>query len=77
VLPFLNAALGGFEYLKEPPAEIFRTQGKFITVHAREISINALGNEAEGVKTATDCPPLDTEDKKRIENYMHLFNFDV
>ena len=33
VLPYLNAVLGGFEYLKDPPAVIFRSQGKFITVH--------------------------------------------
>ena len=47
VLPDLNAALGGFEYLKDPPAVIFRSQGKFITVHGRKIAINALRDEAE------------------------------
>jgi len=140
VLPYLNAVLGGFEYLKDPPAVIFRSQGKLITVHGRKIAINALGDEAEadrildwlkreinaawesragiepsyegapkprlieilkllpktnckgcgeptcmvfaarvaeGVKTAKDCPPLDAEDKKRIENYIHQFNFDL
>jgi ArsR family metal-binding transcriptional regulator len=140
VLPYLNAVLGGFEYLKDPPAVIFRSQCKFITVQGRKIAINALRDEAEadrilkwlkreingawenhesiepcyegapkprlieilkllpktnckecgeltctvfaarvaeGVKTATDCPPMDAEDKKRIENYMRKFNFDV
>jgi ArsR family metal-binding transcriptional regulator len=47
VLPYLNAVLGGFEYLKDPPAVIFRSQGKFITVHGREIAINALRDEDE------------------------------
>jgi len=47
VLPFLNAVLGGFEYLKDPPAVIFRSGGKFITVHGRKIAINALRDEAE------------------------------
>jgi len=140
VLPYLNAILGGFEYLKDPPAVIFRSRGKLITIQGRQIAINALKDEAEtdkilewlkreineawlnresiepcyegapkpklieilkllpktnckqcdeptctvfaarvveGVKTATDCPPLDTEDKKRIENYMRQFKFDV
>ena len=47
VLPYLNAVLGGFEYLKDPPAVIFRSEGKLITVHGRKIAINALGDEAE------------------------------
>jgi ArsR family metal-binding transcriptional regulator len=46
-LPYLNAVLGGFEYLKDPQAVIFRSQGKFITVHGREIAINALRDEDE------------------------------
>jgi len=28
VLPYLNAVLGGFDYLKDPPAVIFRSHGK-------------------------------------------------
>jgi ArsR family metal-binding transcriptional regulator len=39
--------LGGFEYLKAPPAVIFRSRGRLITVHGREIAINALNDEAE------------------------------
>ncbi|WP_291347507.1 hypothetical protein [Desulfobacula sp.] len=27
-LPYLNSVLGGFEYLKDPPAVTFRAQGK-------------------------------------------------
>jgi ArsR family metal-binding transcriptional regulator len=140
VLPYLNAVLGGFEYLKDPPAVIFRSQGKLITVDGRKIAINALKEEAEaekilqwlkreinaawenrqsiepchegapkpglieilkqlpktnckkcgeptcmvfavrmaeGVRTAMDCPPLGAEDKKRLEEYMRQFNFDV
>jgi len=50
VLPYLNAVLGGFEYLKEPPAVIFRTQGKLISVHGTKIAINALRDEAEAEK---------------------------
>ena len=50
VLPYLNAALGGFEYLKDPPAVIFRSQGKLITVHGTKIAINALRDEAEADK---------------------------
>jgi ArsR family metal-binding transcriptional regulator len=46
-LPYLNAVLGGFEYLKDPPAVTFRVQGKIITVHPREIAVNALRDEQE------------------------------
>ncbi len=49
-LPYLNSVLGGFEYLKDPPAVTFRVQGKIITVHAREIAVNALRDEEEAVK---------------------------
>jgi ArsR family metal-binding transcriptional regulator len=49
-LPYLNAVLGGFEYLKDPPAVIFRSRGRLITVHGREIAINALNDEAEADK---------------------------
>jgi ArsR family metal-binding transcriptional regulator len=47
VLPYLNSVLGGFEYLKNPPAVTFRIHGKIITVHPREIAVNALKDEEE------------------------------
>jgi len=50
VLPYLNAVLGGFDYLNDPPAVIFRSQGKLITVHGDKIAINALRDEAEADK---------------------------
>jgi len=46
-LPYLNATLGGFEYLKDPPAVTFKVHGKLITVHPREIAVNALRDEEE------------------------------
>ena len=49
-LPYLNAVLGGFEYIKEPPTVVFRSQGKLITVHGRKIAINALKDETEARK---------------------------
>jgi ArsR family metal-binding transcriptional regulator len=49
-LPYLNATLGGFEYFKEPPAVTFRIHGKIITVHPREIAVNALKDEEEADK---------------------------
>jgi ArsR family metal-binding transcriptional regulator len=49
-LPYLNAVLGGFEYLKDPPAVTFRVHGKIITVHPREIAVNALKDEEEADK---------------------------
>jgi len=140
VLPYLNAVLGGFEYLKDPPAVMFRTQGKMITVHGHKIAINALKDEAEadkilewlkreineawenreniepcyegapkpklieilkllpktnckecgeptcmvfaarmakGAKGPEDCPPMGTESKQRLAEYMSKFKFDV
>jgi ArsR family metal-binding transcriptional regulator len=49
-LPYLNASLGGFEYLKDPPAVTFKVHGKIITVHPREIAVNALRDEEEAEK---------------------------
>ncbi|MBA4368384.1 MAG: Fe-S cluster protein [Desulfobacterium sp.] len=49
-LPYLNAELGGFEYLKDPPAVTFKTHGRLITVQGREIAVNALKDEAEADK---------------------------
>jgi ArsR family metal-binding transcriptional regulator len=46
-LPYLNAELGGFEYFRDPPAVTFRVQGKIITVHPRQIAVNALKDEDE------------------------------
>jgi len=49
-LPYLNANLGGFEYIVDPPTVAFRSQGKLITVHGRKIAVNALKDEAEAKK---------------------------
>ncbi len=49
-LPYLNSALGGFEYIKEPPSVTFKVHGKLITVHGRKIAINALNNEDQAQK---------------------------
>lgn len=46
-LPLINAVLGGFAYIREPPSVTFRVHGKLITVHARRIAINALKDGAE------------------------------
>ena len=50
VLPYLNTQLGGFEYLKDPPALTLKSQGKLITLHPREIAINALKDAEEAAK---------------------------
>jgi len=53
VLPYLNTALGGFEYLKDPPAVVFKSRGRLITVQGRKIAINALKDAAEADKILT------------------------
>ena len=49
-LPFLNASLCGFEYIKEPPSVTFRAQGKLITVYGNKIAVNTLKDENEARK---------------------------
>ncbi|MDY6903043.1 MAG: (Fe-S)-binding protein [Thermodesulfobacteriota bacterium] len=49
-LPYLNAVLGGFEYLMDPPAVVFKANGKLITVQGNQIAVNALKDEAEAAK---------------------------
>jgi ArsR family metal-binding transcriptional regulator len=46
-LPYLNAILGGFEYVVEPPSVTFKAYGKLITVYGRRIAVNALRDQAE------------------------------
>ncbi len=50
VIPYLNAVLGGFQYVKDPPSVSFKLQGKLIAVYPRKICVNALRDEAEGDK---------------------------
>lgn len=47
VIPYLNAALGGDTYIKNPPSVTFKSQGKLITVHGDKIAVNALRDEEE------------------------------
>ena len=49
-LPYLNAVLGGYEYVKQPPAVTFRIHGKLVTVHGQKIAINAMKDEDEARK---------------------------
>jgi len=50
VIPYLNAVLGGFQYLKDPPSVSFKVHGKLIAVHPRMICVNALRDISEGDK---------------------------
>jgi ArsR family metal-binding transcriptional regulator len=50
VLPFLNTELGGGDYILDPPSLTLRVHGKLITLHAREIFVNALNGEEEADK---------------------------
>jgi ArsR family metal-binding transcriptional regulator len=49
-IPYLNAELGGFAYISDPPSVTFRVHGKLITVHGRKIAVNALKDETEARK---------------------------
>jgi ArsR family metal-binding transcriptional regulator len=50
VIPYLNAVLGGYTYIKDPPSVTFRSQGKLISVHADHIAINANKDAEEAEK---------------------------
>jgi len=49
-IPYLNAVLGGYTYIKEPPSVTFRSQGKLISVHSDHIAINANRDAEEAEK---------------------------
>lgn len=49
-LPYLNAELGGTQYLSDPPEVMFYHNGRIIKVGAKEIAINALKDEQEADK---------------------------
>ena len=50
VIPYLNAALGGFHYINDPPCVSFRLHGKLIAIHSGKIFVNALSDQSEGEK---------------------------
>ncbi|MEW6263299.1 MAG: (Fe-S)-binding protein [Thermodesulfobacteriota bacterium] len=49
-LPYLNAVLGGFSYVQDPPSVTFKIHGRLITVHGDRIAVNALKDEEEADK---------------------------
>lgn len=49
-LPYLNTALGGFAFTREPPTLTLKTSGKLITIHSRKIAVNALQDEEQAEK---------------------------
>ncbi len=51
VLPYLNAALGGIQYTKEPPSVIFKTGDKRIVVQPREAAIYFVADEEDAGRT--------------------------
>ncbi len=46
-LPYVSTLLGGGDYVGSPPSLTLRAHGKLITLHAREIFVNALKDETE------------------------------
>ena len=49
-LPYLNTVLGAVEYIKDPPAATFRTQGRLISVRSDQITVNAVENREQAEK---------------------------
>lgn len=46
-IPYLNAELGGYQCVKEPPSVTLKIHGRLITIHGKKIAVNALKDEAE------------------------------
>ena len=47
VLPYLNTALKGYEYLTDPASLTLKLPGKLVTLHPRLIAINIVKDEQE------------------------------
>ncbi len=47
VLPYLNTVLEGHQYFSNPASLTLKLPGKLVTLHARDIAINILKDEAE------------------------------
>lgn len=47
VIPFINATIGGYGFVREPVSVSFKMYGKLLTVHSRQICVNALKDEEE------------------------------
>lgn len=47
VLPFLNAALSGCQYLTDPVSVMFKIRDKVVVVHPDRITINMVADDAE------------------------------
>ena len=50
VLPFLNTVLGPCVFTEIPPALMFKSYGKLITLHSKVIAVNALRDAEEAEK---------------------------
>ena len=46
-LPYLNRVLGANQYFTDPPSLTLKLPGKLVTLHAKDIAINILEDEAE------------------------------
>lgn len=49
-IPYLNAALGGRQFTREPPAVTFQTQGRLISVRSDQITVNAVKDREQAEK---------------------------
>ncbi len=47
VFPYINAELRAHNYSEKPPSVTFKMHGKLVTLHPREIAVNALKDEEE------------------------------
>ena len=47
VIPLINATIGGYGFVREPVSVSFKMYGKLLTVHSKQICVNALKDEEE------------------------------
>ena len=47
VIPLITATIGGYGFVREPVSVSFKMYGKLLTVHSKQICVNALKDEEE------------------------------
>ncbi len=84
VLPYLNAALAGLQYTREPPSLTIKTAGKRIVFYpqtncrecGRPTCMVFATQAAEGGCGAEGCPLLNDENRAKLSAYLGQFRFE-
>ncbi len=73
VLPYLNTALKGHQFIKDPPSLTLKYTGKLITLYSREIHINIIQDEDEAKKIIEWIKDKINDVRKKIKDIEPSF----